>query len=102
MIQKNGDMMTKIMTIVFSVFFCICGYADMSNGKKLFDDAKCMACHNIEDFKDKTISKSKTFEQMKDKVSACQMQNDAQWFDEDEHEVAKYLNQEFYHFILKE
>lgn len=87
---------------MISVCFCTCGYADMLKGKKLFDNAKCMECHNIEDFKDKMIRKSKTFAQMEEKVSACQMQHDAQWFDDEEHEVAKYLNQEYYHFILKE
>lgn len=90
--------MTRIMIIVISVFFCTCGYAEMIKGKQLFDKAQCMACHNVEDFKDKTISKSKTFEQMKEKVSACQLNNDAQWFDDDEHDVAMYLNKEYYHF----
>lgn len=84
------------------MFFAVCGYAEMMKGQKLFDNAKCIECHNVEDFKDKTIRKSKTFAQMKDKVSACQINNDAQWFDDDEHDVAKYLNQEYYRFIQKE
>lgn len=88
--------------IVLTVFFCTCGYADMIKGKQLFDKAKCMECHTVEDFKDKTIRKSKTFAQMKGKVSACQIQHDAQWFDDEEHDVARYLNQEYYHFIEKE
>lgn len=92
----------KIMIIVLIIFFSSCAYADMRSGKKLFDNAQCMACHNVEDFKDKAISKSKTFAQMKDKVSACQINNDAQWFDDEEHDVAKYLNQEYYHFVQKE
>jgi cytochrome c peroxidase len=90
------------MTIAFIVFFCTCGYADMMKGKKLFDNAQCMTCHNVEDFKDKKIRKSKTFEEMKGMVSACQIQHDAQWFDDEEHDVARYLNQEYYHFIEKE
>ena len=94
--------MTGIITIILTMFLTTCGYADMMKGKKLFDNAQCMACHNVEDFKDKTISKSKTFEQMKGKVSACQINNDAQWFDDEEHDVARYLNQEYYHFIQKE
>jgi cytochrome c peroxidase len=94
--------MNRIITIALTVVFCTCGYADMKMGKKLFDNAKCIECHNIEDFKDKTISKSKTFEQMKDKVSACQINNDAQWFDDEEHNVAMYLNKEYYHFKQKE
>lgn len=88
--------------IALIVLYCTCGYADMMKGKKLFDNAQCMACHNVEDFKDKKIRKSKTFPQMKGMVSACQIQHDAQWFDEDEHDVARYLNQEYYHFIEKE
>lgn len=94
--------MTRRMMVFLILFFCTNGYADMMKGEKLFDNAKCMECHNVEDFKNKTIRKSKTFAQMKGKVSACQIQNDAQWFDEDEHEVAKYLNQKYYHFIEKE
>lgn len=94
--------MTGIIRIILTLFFTTCGYAEMMKGKKLFDNAKCIECHNTEDFKDKTISKSKTFAQMKDKVSACQINNEVQWLDEEEHEVARYLNQEYYHFIQKE
>ena len=94
--------MRRIMMIALAVFFCTCGYAEPIKAKQLFDKAKCMECHNVEDFKNKMIRKSKTFEQMKGMVSACQIQHDAQWFDDEEHEVAKYLNKEYYHFILKE
>lgn len=94
--------MTKRIIIAFTVFICTYADADMVRAKQLFDNAQCMACHNVEDFKDKTIRKSKTFEQMKGMVSACQIQHDAQWFDDDEHDVAKYLNQAFYHFAEKE
>jgi hypothetical protein len=94
--------MTKTMTIMLTMFFVTCGHAEMIKAKNLFDNAKCMECHNVEDFKDKTISKSKTFEEMKGKVSACQIQHDAQWFDDEEHDVAIYLNQEYYHFKQKE
>lgn len=93
--------MTTIVSIALTVVFCACGYAEMMKGKKLFDDAKCMECHNVGDFKDKKIRKSQTFDQMKGKVSACQIANDAQWFDEDEHEVAVYLNKKYYHFKEK-
>lgn len=94
--------MIKIMTMMLTMFFAACGYADMIKAKKLFDNAKCMECHNVGDFKDKTIRKSKTFAQMQGMVSACQIQHDAQWFDDEEHDVAKYLNQEYYHFKEKQ
>lgn len=84
------------------MFFCTYAYADTINGKKLFDKAKCMECHNAGDFKDKNVRKSKTFAQMKGRVSACQIAYDAQWFDEDEHDVTLYLNKEYFHFKEKE
>ncbi|MFA6143648.1 MAG: hypothetical protein WCW84_01710 [Sulfurimonas sp.] len=94
--------MKIIMMVALTVFFSTCGDADMIKAKQLFDNAKCMECHNVEDFKDKTIRKSKTFSQMKGMVSACQIQHDAQWFDDDEHDVALYLNHEYFHFVEKE
>jgi len=94
--------MTKLTTISVTLLFCTIGNAEMIRGKKLFDKAKCMECHNVDDFKDKTIRKSKTFAQMEGMVSACQIQHDAQWFDDEERDVARYLNQEYYHFVEKE
>ena len=38
--------MTRIMMIAITVFFCTSVHADTMNGKKLFDDAQCMKCHN--------------------------------------------------------
>lgn len=93
--------MMKIIMIAITVFFCASGYAEMMNGKNLFKNAKCSECHNAEDFKDKTISKAKTFTHMKGKVSACQIQNDAMWSDDEEEVVAEYLNQKYYHFKEK-
>ncbi|MDP3301789.1 MAG: hypothetical protein Q8S36_07470 [Sulfuricurvum sp.] len=94
--------MMKMMTVTLIVFFCTYGYTDMISGKKLFDNAKCMECHNIKDFNDKTVRKAKIFTQLEDKVSACQMENNAYWFDDEVHYVAQYLNKEHYHFIEKE
>lgn len=94
--------MMRIMIIMSIVFVYTYGDEDRIDGKKLFDDAKCMACHTVSDFNDKTIRKSKTFAQMKNKVSTCQIKNDVHWFDDEEEAVAKYLNQEFYHFKEKE
>lgn len=94
--------MRRIITIIFTMSFATCGYADAVRGKQLFDKAQCMSCHNVEDFQNKKIRKAKTFEQMKGRISACQIQHDAQWFDDDEHDVAMYLNKEYYHFKEKE
>ena len=72
-------------------------FADMDEAKELFDEAKCMECHNLSDFGGET-SKAKDYHQVYAKVDACQRGSDAQWFDEDSEMVADYLNQTFYHF----
>ncbi len=77
-------------------------YADKENGKVLFDNSKCLECHNIEDFKDKDLNKVKTFKEMKDQVFACSIANDAMWFDDEVYDVSTYLNHEYYHFKQKE
>lgn len=92
--------MIKTVTISISLLFAICAYAQKEDGQKLFNDAKCLACHNIEDFKDKKLHKVKSFKEMKGKVSACQIQNDVLWFDDEVHDVATYLNHEYYHFKI--
>ena len=95
--------MIKTITITVSsvLLMLSSAHAQMENGKELFNDATCMECHNVEDFKDKNMHKVKSFNEMKGKVSACQIANDAQWFDDEVHDVATYLNHLYYHFKQK-
>ncbi len=92
--------MIKTFTISIALLLNVCAYAQKEDGKKLFNDATCLQCHNVEDFKDKTVSKVKSFKEMKGMVSACQTQNNALWFDDEVHDVATYLNYEYYHFKM--
>lgn len=94
--------MIKVVTIFIALLLATSAYAQKEDGKELFDEASCLQCHNTEDFKDKDTRKAKTFMQMKDKVFACQIANDAHWFDDDVHDVSLYLNHEYYHFKKKE
>lgn len=91
-----------IKTVAISIFLLlgVCVNAQIEDGKKLFYEAKCLACHNTEDFEDKKLSKAKSFKAMEGKVSACQIQNDVMWFDDEVHDVATYLNHEYYHFKI--
>lgn len=91
-----------IKTVIISLLFSICAYAQKEDGQKLFYDAKCLACHNTSAFKDKKLSKVKSFKEMKAKVTACQIQNNVPWFDDEVHDVATYLNHEYYHFKISE
>ena len=70
--------------------------ADAENGKELFNEAKCMECHNSEDFDNS--KKVKDYHTLVGRVDACQRGNDAGWFDEDTEDVAEYLNKTHYKF----
>lgn len=94
--------MIKIVSISIALLFATSVYAQKEDGKELFNEATCLQCHNIEDFKDKDMHKAKSFTQMKDKVFACQLANDTHWFDDEVHDVSLYLNHEYYHFKQKE
>ena len=72
--------------------------ADYAEGEELFQDSKCLECHNLEEFEDPKQIKSKNFEQMENMVSACQISNDAGWFDDETHSVAEYLNKKYFKF----
>ena len=54
-----------------------------------------MECHNIEDFTDKN-AKADSAVRIEDFVSACQISNSDEWFDDEVHDVASYLNKEYY------
>jgi len=70
-------------------------FADVAEGKELFDKASCLECHNIEEFSsDKT--KVKKFHQLEGIIDACQRNENEEWFDDEVHSVAEYLNKEFY------
>lgn len=90
--------MIKIVTISIALLLATSVCAQKEDGQELFDEATCLQCHNIEDFKDKNRHKAKSFKQMKDKVFACQLANDTHWFDDEVHDVSLYLNHEYYHF----
>lgn len=86
--------MNYFYSLAFLPLFAL---ADMQEAKEMFDEAKCMECHNISDFGGST-SKAKDYHQLLAKVDACQRGNDAEWFDEDSGMVADYLNKVFYKF----
>lgn len=72
-------------------------FADIHEAKELFDNAKCMSCHNNEDFLEKT-RKAKDFLKVHQKVSICAHNNSVEWFDDETMDVTKYLNQKFYNY----
>jgi len=72
-------------------------FADAKEGKELFDQAACLECHNLEEFSSKK-TKMKSFQDIESITDACQRNESEEWFDDEVHSVAEYLNEEFYKF----
>lgn len=83
--------------LVGAVCFTSLLQADMEESKELFNEAKCMECHNNEDFQSRK-EKVDTFAQLHKSVQACSSSNSTGWFEEDEDGVTRFLNKKFYHF----
>ena len=93
--------MPKYLLLALPFLLATSLHADIEEGEELFNESKCMECHNIEDFEDKKMVKSKNFHEMEDMVIACQTNNDEGWFDDESHSVAEYLNKKHFHLPKK-
>jgi len=72
-------------------------YADMEQGKEMFDEANCMECHAPSHFQTRE-KKVNSFKKLSGSVRACATNSGAEWFDEDADIVTEYLNEKHYHF----
>jgi mono/diheme cytochrome c family protein len=78
--------------------------ADPAAGAKLFDEAKCSACHaqrlggDGSSMFTRPDRKVKSADALIKQVRACVTQLNVQWFPDDEEHVAAYLNQKYYKF----
>ena len=75
--------------------------AGVEDGEELFNDSKCLECHELDHFQhdDKKIS---NFKKLHTQVEACAISNNAQWFDDEMKDVSYYLNHKYYKYKLKE
>lgn len=89
-------MLKKILIISYFLSY-ITLFAQHDEAKELMKDAECMSCHNNEDFVAKK-GKVESFEKLSQTIDACRFGNDADWFDDESLDVAKYLNHKFYKF----
>lgn len=88
----------KFISLTTSLFLSTSLFAiDTENGKELFNEAKCMECHNREDFA-VNEKKVKNIEILHQRVQACAINSDAGWFDDELLDVVHYLNKEHYKF----
>lgn len=78
-------------------------HADIAAGKKLLE-AHCIQCHassyggDGSEIYTRELRKIKTPSGLVAQVRNCNTMLDLKWFEEDEINVAAYLNQQYYHF----
>ena len=78
--------------------------ADPKAGKALYDKAKCDACHaslmggDGSKLYTRPDHKLKSADALLKQVKFCAAQVGAQWFPDEEEQVAAYLNQQYYKF----
>ena len=89
--------MLKATIFITSIIFSTVLNADKSEAKTLFDEAKCMKCHDNSSFTPNE-EKVNSFKKLHTKVQRCESGNHVGWFEEEILDVSKYLNNEFYHF----
>ncbi|MEN8147706.1 MAG: cytochrome c [Campylobacterota bacterium] len=88
--------LTKVSLLIAGLMVTTSVFAGAEEGKEMFEEAKCMECHNTEDFTDS--KKVHNFKEIEKRVEACRLNTGIGWFEEDVTDVAEYLNQEFYKF----
>lgn len=102
--------MKKFVPIVFALIVSTATFAapfpkaDPAAGQKLFEEAKCNACHAKRFGGDGSVAytrpdhRVKSPEALVKQVRACVTQLNVQWFDDEQENVAAYLNQRYYKF----
>jgi mono/diheme cytochrome c family protein len=72
---------------------------DIENGKTLHND-NCLRCHNETKYiRENRIVNS--FDELRERISQCEIMAEMAWFDEEIDDVTAYLNKAFYHFNLE-
>ena len=89
--------MLKILSIALLTFFSTYTYADVTDGKALFDEQNCIKCHAVNKFSPKK-NKVNNFKKLHKQVERCSSGTSTGWFEEEVLDVSNYLNANFYHF----
>ena len=69
---------------------------DIENGKTLHD-ANCKRCHQ-EDIYTRKNRLIYSYDELRERISQCELGAELTWFDEEIDDVTTYLNQAFYKF----
>ena len=93
------------MKIIFNALSVLCivlpaqAWAlDINNGKALHDE-HCLRCHTESQYT-RTDSIINDYQQLRERISQCELTAELTWFDEEIDDVTAYLNDAFYHFNM--
>ena len=87
------------MLLAWLTFVAQSGQAfDLENGQALHDE-HCVRCHDSSRY-DPANSRISNYEELRKRVSECELMVELAWFDEEVDDVTAYLNHRFYHFDM--
>lgn len=93
--------MFKILFLTSLLIFSSALYANIDQGKELFDENNCINCHDLKQFKYRK-NKVHNFNKLHKVVNACAINSGIGLFDDEVKDVSLYLNHNYYHFKIKE
>jgi len=67
-------------------------------GESLHKEANCLSCHTANPY---STAKTPNFERLVAAVSFCNTNLNTGWFDDEVLDVATYLNQKYYKYVIK-
>jgi hypothetical protein len=97
--MKYLNKLVLINFITLMLFSLSVQAVDIENGKTLHNE-NCLRCHNESQYtrEDRIV---KSFDELRTRISLCELSAELTWFDEEINDVTAYLNNTFYHFNLE-
>lgn len=89
-----------LINSIILLLLCLPVHAvDIENGKALHNE-NCLRCHNESKYtrKNRIVN---SFDELRERISQCELSAELTWFDEEIDDVTAYLNNAFYHFDLE-
>ena len=97
--MKYLNKLVSVNSITLLLFSLPVEAVDIENGKALHNE-NCLRCHNETQYtRDNRIVNS--FQELRERISLCELSAEMAWFDEEIDDVTAYLNDAFYRFVLE-
>lgn len=97
--MKYLNKLVLINLITLLLFNTSVQAVDIENGKALHD-ANCLRCHDETNYT-RANRIVNSYEELRERISLCELSAEMAWFDEEINDVTAYLNNAFYRFSLE-